>query len=493
MRLGRPILALALVAGIWMAGCAPKPAATVAVAPPDLTTADRLVDEGCYACLQEAFERYQAAGRPDRQFDVALLLALREKELGLQATSWLDVARRLSTPDVATYLDIVSAQPWTVVAAASDFEVPRPRLDTVLEWQMFLTRPSAGSKLDRYLQLTLICSRPGSAGSPDEVTADVPLLQYRLGLCGPAQRPALDTVFAASPRFVEAGFFLARYEMVNGASQPRVTRALPLLLDVHAALPQAPVITVTLASLWRTRFELARALALYDEALVLRPTQRDALLGRAITLTYLGRSDEAIEAATRMIELGTWYLGDAYYWRAWNLYQRGQVEAAAADVMSARELQSSPELLTLSGMVAYDQQRGVDARRDFESARRMNPGANCPALWYLGLINLDEQMVPNARDEFAAASACYTGAAAEARKELADLAPDLSPEALEQQQRDLGRRIADNLRQEARAALNASLLSQQLADRESAEKYARIAVAHELTRDRAQAVLDRRQ
>jgi tetratricopeptide (TPR) repeat protein len=363
-------VAAALVAALWMSGCAARPLSPVPIpAPPDLTAADRLVAEGCYACLQEALQIYRAAGSSARQFEVALLLAMREKELGLAATPWIDEARRLAasemTPDTTTYLDIVAAQPWTTVAAASDFDVPRTRLETVLEWITFLTRPGAGSVLDRYLRLALVCSRPGSAGSPDDVLADVPVLQW------------------------------------------------------------------------------------------------------------------------------TWYLGDAYYWRAWNLYQRDRVEAAAADVASAREFQNGPELLTLSGMVAYDQGRKVDARRDFEAARRRNPGTNCPALWYLGLINLDENMVPAARDQFAGASACYTVATSTARDDLANLPPDLSPEAAEQQRRDLERRIADNLRQVARAALNASLLSQQLADRASAEKYARIAVAHELTRDRAQAVLDR--
>jgi tetratricopeptide (TPR) repeat protein len=180
--------------------------------------------------------------------------------------------------------------------------------------------------------------------------------------------------------------------MVNGTAQQRISRALPLLTDAHAAIPNSPVITVTLANVWRARNEFARALTLYDEALMVRPTQRDALLGRAMTLTYLGRTDGAIATATKMIELGTWYLGDAYYWRAWNLYQRGQLDAAADDVVNAKQLQRSGALLTLSGMIAYDQTRRIDARRDFDAAKAMNPGTNCPAMWYLGLINLDERL-----------------------------------------------------------------------------------------------------
>jgi len=486
--------AIVLAAGLWAAACAARPPQAVAVPvppPPDVSAADRLVDEGCYACLQEAFRIYEAVADTAKQFSTALLLAMREKELGLDAAPWVERARLLATPESTTYLDIVSAIPWTTVAVAADFEAPRPPVERVQEWQAFLARPGSNSLLDAYARQALTCSRPGGVPSLDDDPAGRAVLQYRLGICGIAQRARLDTVFAASPRFVEVGFFLARIEMVNGTAQQRISRALPLLTDAHAAIPNAPVITVTLANVWRARNEFARALTLYDEALMVRPTQRDALLGRAMTLTYLGRGEEAIATATKMIELGTWYLGDAYYWRAWNLYQRDQLEAAADDVVSAKQLQRSGALLTLSGMIAYDQMRRIDARRDFDAAKAMNPGTNCPAMWYLGLINLDERLAPAARDMFASAAACYTEAAATAREDMANLPPDLSPEALEQQRRDYERRIADNVRQEARSALNAALLSQQLADREAAERFARIALGHELTRERAQAVLER--
>ena len=77
---------------------------------------------------------------------------------------------------------------------------------------------------------------------------------------------------------------------------------LPLLTAAHEAIPESPAITVTLARVWAGRNEYLRAMALYAEALTLRPAQRDALLGRATMLTYLGRAGEAIEAATRLID-----------------------------------------------------------------------------------------------------------------------------------------------------------------------------------------------
>jgi tetratricopeptide (TPR) repeat protein len=423
-------------------------------------------------------------------FETALLLALREKELGLDAVPWIDRARALATPDTATYIDMVTSIAWTTVANAPDFEPPaRPEPGVAQQWLDFLNRPGATSTLDRYVWLALTCGGRGGPPVPDSFVADRPILQYRLGLCGFAQRAQLDTVFAASPRFAETGFYLARYEMANtGFARAQITRALPLLLDAHAALPASPIITVTLGRVWAARNEFARALTLYDEAIAIRPAQRDALLGRATMLTYLGQPEEAIAAATQLIELGTWYLGDAYYWRAWNLYNTGRLQPAAEDVASARKFQNGGELLTLSGMIAYDQKRPVDARRDFERARALN-SVNCPATWYLGVINVDERRLNPAREMFATASTCYRAALDGIAMEV--LAPDLSPQARQQQEQDRARRIADNERQEARSALNVALLSMQAGDPHSAERYARIALGHDFTRERAQGVIDR--
>jgi tetratricopeptide (TPR) repeat protein len=357
------------------------------------------------------------------------------------------------------------------------------------DWLTLLQANPAPPVLDRYLLLALTCGRAAGTPPDDPSFADRPLLQYRLGLCGFQQREHLDTVFAASPRFAETGFYLARYEMTNAAgARVLVTRALPLLLAAHESVPSSPIITTTLATVWSSRNEFARALALYDDALAIRPAQRDALLGRARMLTYLGRSDDAIVTATRLIDLGTWYLGDAYYWRAWNRYATGNIAGAAADVVDARRYQSSGELLTLSGMIAYDQQRPADARRDFDEALRVNP-VNCPAMWYLGLIDVDARNWQPGRDTFVNAAGCYTSAVAAIETE--DLPADLSPEALQQQQEDRARRLADNQRQVARSALNAALLSMQIGDRDTALRFAGIASTHELTKERAASVLSR--
>ncbi len=494
---------------LCLAGClcvvacaaAPRPVLAPKLSAPavDVAVAERLVDQGCYQCLVDAYALYEAALRgpdpaPDVQqqaFTVALLLALRERELGLAMTGWLDTARRLAQPSTSIYVDIATSIPWVTVGTATDFDrALLPSAATRQAWLVYLERPGPRSLLDRYVWLALTCSRQDATGL-EAVTVDRPILQYRLGACGAAQRGQLDSVLASDPRFVEAGFFIARYELSRTLpGQQRVTRALPLLLDARRDLPWSPTVTITLAHVWRTRTELARGLGLYDEALATQPTEREALLGRTMTLTYLNRPEEAIAAATRMIDLGTWYLGDAYYWRALNHYQLSRLAMAASDVAEAKQLQSSGELMTLSGMVAYDQQRRADAKDDFTNARRISVG-NCTASWYLGLIGIDEMTWTPAQQLFRDATTCYEATIEALRVEMAQPQADLSPEALVQLQRDQARRMTDNQRQRARSALNAALVSLQLNDRDTAAQYARIATDHELTRDRANAALER--
>ena len=58
------------------------------------------------------------------------------------------------------------------------------------------------------------------------------------------------------------------------------------------------------------------------------------MLGEARSLSYLGRAEAAIAVLDEMERLGTWYMGDMYYWRAWNRHRLGQDDAANDDVLA---------------------------------------------------------------------------------------------------------------------------------------------------------------
>lgn len=509
------------------AGCARKVLPAARVAPPaidvapaiDQAPADAFFDAGCYRCLKQAFAIYERAleASPtnprarDGAFVTAVLLALREKELGLEATGWLDRAASLAHPEERIYLDVVSSLAWTSAGAASDFEPARPQVGAREAWRAFLDAapdadPPPGSPkarhavLDQYLFLTLACTDASQRFSSEiERRVDIrrPAIRYRLGLCGVTRRPHLEAVLEADPRFVEASFFIGRYEMSSGvspmgvASRPSrawLTTAVPPLLAAHEAFPEAPVVSTIFAGLMRSRSDLVRALALYDDALAVRPSQRDALLGRTITLTYLARRDEAIDTATRMIDLGTWHLGQAYYWRALNRYHTSHLDLGAADVTVARRLLVNDDLMTLSGMIAYDQNRPKDARTDFESAVRLNT-EKCAAHWYLGILDLDEQAWPAAVPRFSTAGKCFLRAVDSLRTEAAQLPPDLPDDARQLQMAGYEEGISTNVRQAGRSFLNAALSSVRMGDRTGALAYARSASAYEDVKERADSIV----
>ena len=158
------------------------------------------------------------------------------------------------------------------------------------------------------------------------------------------------------------------------------------------------------------------------------------------------------------------------------------------DVDEGKRYQRGPDLLTLYGMIAYDQQRRQEARTDFNDALR-GGNVNCPAHWYLGLIEVDERRWEPGMNAFALATSCYVTSVTAIRGEVDD--PELSAAALEQQQRDRARRLENGERQVARSALNAALLAMQIRDTSTASAFAQIATRHELTRDRAEELLKR--
>jgi tetratricopeptide (TPR) repeat protein len=499
---------VALLFGMAALGCAPKARPAVAPAPVDLAPADALFDAGCYRCLRQAIEIYERAlatpapppGTREKAFTTLVLLALREKEIGLDAAPWLDRAARLAAPGEQRYLDLASRLPWTNAGASVDFEPPGKPLPLALAGDINVETSGPHPLLDQYLLVAVACGTGARGLTPDRerrLDFSQRSVRYRVGLCGVTRRALLEAVVAEDPRFVEAWFFIGRYEMASGVtpmgtasafSREWLVRAVPPLTAAHDGLSEAPVITIALAGLMRSRTELGRALTLYDEALALRPTQRDGLLGRVITLTYLKRPDEAIATATRMIELGTWHIGSAYYWRAWNQYQKGQLAAGAPAGAAGRTLLVNDDVLTLSGMVAYDQKRPVEARADFEGALRMNP-ARCIARWYLGVIDLDEQAWSPAVDEFSQAGACFDRTARSIRAEIAQLPPDLPPDVRAQQTASLDESIDDSLRQAGRSFFNAAQASLRSGDRAAARAHLQTAAGYEEIRERAEALL----
>lgn len=458
--------------------------------------------EGCYDCLLEARATYEqiAVGRArppvlQRLFEVEMLIALREKELALEAEPPLARARALAKDlpaalEADRYLEIVEAVPWDAVGSSKregDVFLREPhamaqRVDDLLKW---LEAGALSQPVRQYLALALGCGypiRPGQSGQlrlrekPHEAPPGAPpLIAYRTGICADLNREILERVRNDVPRFVETSLFLGRLELsfvaVNGGARARA-----LFTEAYARFPKSPAVTYLNGSLHQAAGDCRAAVRYYDETLALKSAHEDALLGRTICLSLLKESDGAITTATRLIELGTYNQGDAYYWRAWNRHRRKELGQARADSDRAKTLLYNSGVLTLAGMIEHDQDDLSAAEKDLMSAKDLDD-QNCTAIWFFALVDLRREQWPHGANHFVEAMTCYDAAArnTEQRMQVILRRQDLESDFKARQIAGFEGAIKEDRSQESAAAYNAAANFLRAGDATRAATYAVLA------------------
>jgi tetratricopeptide (TPR) repeat protein len=420
-------LLLALAAGgtaLGSTACAARAPSARLISPPAASpipsagaASDALIARGCYRCLEHAYDAALSATDHVRTFETALLLVARSKELGLPYAPWLERARASmpAGPDWGDYLSIVQALRIDPLADDRDvilLDTMRNRAsgETVAGWRTDLASGAGSPLLRTYLELSLICQyivddRNVTIATAVQRFPDVPLIEYRAGICGASQAPHLAAVRDAVPEFADVDFALGR-DAVDIPQQPDQEEALRRFMSARAAFPESPAILASLAALRRDREEWADALEAYDAALALVPTHRDALLGRVVTLSHLSRHDDAIAAATRIIELGSWFTGEAYYWRAWNEYHLVRVAEARTDTDRAKGLMHNASELVLSGMIEWHEHRLDESEAELQDALTLDAG-QCEAAFLLGSVRADRRQWASGAAAFELAQRCY--------------------------------------------------------------------------------------
>jgi tetratricopeptide (TPR) repeat protein len=515
-----------------VASCAPRSARPAPARLADLARADALVRDGCYRCLQQAREIYAthviASSRrspPDpalrKEFDTTLLLIARAKELGLAFESDLTRARELlekqkianshrvsqssaSPEELTARLDVVEAMVGDLTGLDSEERQQRDeRMEkeaaSVADWsaRLQLLRQSASTDLtSAYLLLALECDRSAlrrpATGRLEVFTADpdAPLWRYRLALCGvDASTPStLSTLRERDPRWAESFYFEGKTAMGSAARAAEPARAAALLTSAVQAFPDSIPAHMLLGNAQEMDGNAAAALAAFDRVLAIKPAHVDAQLGRVRNLSYLGRTDEGIAAATALIDRGTWHVGDAYYWRAWNGYQARRLEAAWADVRQALSLLSNTAVYALAGSIAYARKELDVAVRHFTRAFEIDP-SNCLAIASAGLVHTDQMAWPSAAGDHVKATRCFAQAAATARAELAKLtAASLEPAVKASRVASTEKRRESAEELGAQAALNAAQSFVRTGDSTQALTYIERAARHPATSAKAAAL-----
>jgi len=433
---------LLIVLSVAASGCAARkpvapPAAAIATpAPVDVTA---LMRHGCFRCLGEAL----AVARGEQAFEVATLLTLRAKELGLPYADYRRQAAETAPPDpaYATYLEVVDALPVDVMTGERyrrEASTPTPvgidrnaagappRAPALAErasgWREVLQTGPGSAMFTRYLDLTIECSLvPRTAQSPapalTAVERDIPLLRYRFGLCGIDPRD-LRVFRDGDPAFVDVDFTLGR--MAMSARPADLDEGLRWMLSAHDAFPASSVIAISLGVVYDQREEWSESLKVYDGVIAQMPMHRDALLGRTVALSHLGRHDEAIATATQMVDLGEWLMGEAHYWRAWNEFSLHQYQPARDDTDRAKSRMLNAGVFVLSGLVEWNLLRLPTAESELEEALKMDFG-RCDAAQYLGRVRVQRNKVPEALAAFKQAIQCFDLSIAVRQKLIADI------------------------------------------------------------------------
>jgi tetratricopeptide (TPR) repeat protein len=378
---------------------------------------DRLIQHGCYRCLEQAYDQAQGRGVGMQAFEAAALLTLRSKELGLPSDVWLERARALAGNDVALspYLDMVDVIPPDRLSENRDalFDIRRRnRVRGSLEMWREQLRYGPGSDAFRgYLDVSLICAfgtlkeTPESYSTTLDPVAATPLLQYAVGACDASHGVRLSALRAGDADFVDADYALGRYALDDPVN-PNAEESLKRWESAAQAFPRSPAIATHIGNLFRMWEDWTPALAAFDAALAVAPTHPEATIGRAVSLSRLERSEEAIETATRLIDGGQWLLGEAYYWRAWNHLRLNNLPQARADTDRARMFMSNSGVMLLSGVIEWRLGHLESAEKDFEGALAIDLG-ECEAAFDLGVVRDQLGKLSEALAAFKQSGQCY--------------------------------------------------------------------------------------
>lgn len=492
-----PRLALLLSAAL-LAACAHAPPVVVPDVSAEIAAADRAVEEGCYLCLRDALAGYEAALArvPDhrvaatRAWLVALALVARTRQTGLDDAEALAAVERHGTGAPSAMLplgDLARLQSRSEPAwDTADVRQVRDRVTAAWAAWQAAGAPAAGP-LARAIEIAIRCEYPMFTGTtPDALreaaaAGDPPLLVWARATCRGYDLDPIVGLLERQPRFAEAQYLVGVHELRAG----RIDEAARRVAAALDAIPAWPRAAVTLGTIEIAREDFDEAIRRFDEALALLPDHRQALLGKLQALSHAERHAPALAIADRMIALGTWLMGDARYWRAWNLAHLDRYDDAALEVGEAKTLLSNAPIFKLSGIVAFRRGEHAFARDELLEALRLD-SADCEIPANLGAVEFALSAWAQAGDRFVGAAACYVKREADVRHE-----DGARPDDHARVRRRRARDIVTSHRQQGLSFYQAAVALANAGRRPEARAHAEAAAGYEEWAERARALLER--
>jgi tetratricopeptide (TPR) repeat protein len=514
-------LAALLIAAVLAVGCAkrpltPPPAPNVTAR---LDKADGLLVTGCFDCLDEALSEYDAvrlvpnllpadANRAQvGAIRAALLLELRQRELGMANDGYLDRAKQLIGTDAvlgaqfAPHLYTIESIPWRAgrFNTPTDSDELRRMQELRKNFTALLDERRAAADADplsAYAWLAFYCTHTSRLDDRSPATLRAPLLtlreasivDYRAANCPTPETEPLTSLLEREPRYVEITYALA--QAAQGRTQ--VEEAERLLGVAFKWRPRWPAVTAELGNVAFAFEENERALEFFDQTLAVAPDYPEALIGRIKALSLLNRATEAVQAIDALLAQPTRvFPGEAHYWRAWNQTQMQDLDQAWIDIEQATRLWVNSEVSKLGGLIAYRRLQRPAAIERFTMAQKLAPD-DCENAYYLGIVHAELRDWPQTRTVFTSAAACIESAREGLRKEIAAIAASTWDPA--RKARQIARReaqITGAARMLVTSWFNMAVASYNLGQKEDARLYAERVVGDEQFAERAAEILKR--
>jgi tetratricopeptide (TPR) repeat protein len=485
-----------------------------------MAAADGQFRAGCLDCLEQALDQYLALrsdariGRSATESAIrtALLIAVRENELGLLDSGHIQQARGLVqelSPALSVSLDVadalstkpsgVSRSPFNDAESRAVTRISR----TQQEWASALRQLMPDDLTADYLWLGLACG-PYGFDVPDRnerttllgASLETPLIRFKTASSCSIQRPAMQTLLDGEPRFVEANYFIgvsalsAQLRVGAFVGTPDVDEAETRFQTAYTWHSNWPALTMAIANLALTAEDFERAIDFYNRTLALVANHPEALLGSIRAFTYAGQHADAIVAADRLLAANR-NPGEARYWRALNEEQLQQHDAAWVDVERAAEAMVSPDVPKLAGIIAINRRELDVARQRLESSLSARP-SDCETAFYLQAVLTQQRLWGDAARVASDAAGCLDGEIARLANEITALeASEMRADRRDRQIAKRQQQISSETRMRASSWFDAAAANFNLTRRDDAKRFAEKLLDDEQYRDRARDLLAR--
>ncbi len=187
------------------------------------------------------------------------------------------------------------------------------------------------------------------AAHPQDLSLKYRMLAFQPTYSGEAARDLIGQ----ETGFGEVHLLIGQRAVMGG----NLAGAFRELTRARELLPDSVSISFALANVTFSYARYADALALYDHILsnpAAAGLEPQVKLGRAKSLSYLKRHDEAIAQLIELLQNdASNNPGEKYYWRAWNQLQLGRAQLAYEDATTGLNAMRNDAIYRLAGMASF--------------------------------------------------------------------------------------------------------------------------------------------